>query len=68
MNLKKAVAIVLNIEVSGVSIEEKAYAIKLVSEMETCNSITKRELLTAARWLINNIYEFDEVKEGGKDD
>ena len=59
MNLKKAIAIVLTIEENEASYEEKVWAIKLVSETDTLNSITKKVILKAVNWLINNTFEWD---------
>ena len=55
MELGKATAIFRNIYLSEESEENKKLAIKTVVDMETHNGITKREILNALDWLIDNV-------------
>lgn len=57
MNLGTAVAIFQNIYLSEATKEEEILAIKIVTEMETHNSITKQEILNALEWICNVVCE-----------
>lgn len=57
MTLGRARAIFDNIENASESIEEKYWAIRLVLDMETHNSVTKASMLKVMNWMWNQSCE-----------
>lgn len=60
MKIGNAIAIFTNLDTCVHSEKEKAMAIHMVLQMPTHNSITKADILKAAKYLWSLIYEFEE--------
>lgn len=58
--LGRARAIFDNIDNATETVEEKGWAIRMVLDMETHNSVTKASLLRVLDWLWNQHFEFEE--------
>ena len=54
----KAWIILKNIDSDEYTVEEKGFAIKLILDIETHNSVTKAMLINALRWLWNEHFEW----------
>ncbi len=63
MNIGKACAIFEQIEADKYTEQDKLQAIKHVLEMPTYNGITKDEILSAFRWLFNQVTVEDSEKQ-----
>ena len=57
MNIGTAIAIFENLDDCQESIETKGLAVRIVLDMETHNSITKKQLLKAMEWLWSQSFE-----------
>ena len=57
MNIGTARAIFENLNDTKVTIEEKGVAIRKIIDMETHNSITKKQLVEAMDWMWNQMFE-----------
>lgn len=57
MNIGRARAIFDNIENATESIEEKYWAIRMVLDLETHNSVTKASMLKVMNWMWNQSCE-----------
>lgn len=57
MTLGEACAVFRKIKDDKYSVEEKVLAIYIVSNMETHNSITKKEMLEVIDWLLHTDFE-----------
>lgn len=61
MNIGRAIAIFDNIENSTESIEEKYWAIRIVLDLATHNSVTKASMLKVMNWMWNQSCEIRAV-------
>ena len=52
MRKREAISLFKNIQESNADPEDKLMAIQEVLDMETHNSITKQEILSALRWVV----------------
>lgn len=59
MRIGEAYSIFENIDSDKYTVEEKGLAIRMVLNMETHNSITKKMLMDALKWLWNEHFEED---------
>ena len=57
MNIGTAREIFENLNDTKVTIEEKGVAIRKIIDMETHNSITKKQLVEAMDWMWNQMFE-----------
>jgi len=63
MNIGKALSIFGNLDDCNETIETKGLAIRMVIDMETHNSVTKKQMLGALNWMWNQIFELCEKSE-----
>ena len=59
MNIGRAWAIFKKIDSDEYTDEEKGFAIRMVMDMETINSITKEDMRTVTKWLWNRCFVWE---------
>ena len=59
MNIGRAWAIFKKIDSAEYTDEEKGFAIRMVMDMETINSITKEDMRNVTRWLWNRCFVWE---------
>ena len=59
MNIGRAWAIFKKIDSDEYTDEEKGFAIRMVMDMETINSITKEDMRNVTRWLWNRCFVWE---------
>lgn len=59
MNIGRAWAIFKKIDSDEYTDEEKGFAIRMVMDMETINSITKEDMRNVTKWLWNRCFVWE---------
>ena len=63
MRIGRAIAIFKNIKNDVDSIEAKGFAIRMVLDMPTHNSIEKQSMLNVIDWMWNQMFEIEQEEE-----
>lgn len=66
MNIGEARAIFNNLKDCQRPIEDKGLAIRMVIDMETHNSVTKYQMLTALNWMWEQMFQYIGDKQNEK--